>query len=479
MAIRNPTTLAVTFNADLKTVNTHGRTITNKIISNNLQLPFGSYTLGSIDITNTDGEVTLGKIGTGIVTASNVVNVIVDNAAPITTKLFAYDGDEKNISVQTTSTTPITVEFVVGGKLPTVSDAPVITGVTPGDGSATVTFDVPYYDGGHNILSYTVKSTPGNITASGTESPITVNGLTNGTPYTFTMVATNTAGNSEPSNISTVVTPGLNGTVPDAPVYQDISMNWNEVSLYFAPPDNDGGQPITRYVAISEPDGIEGYSTGSPVIVSGLTYNTTYIFKIYAENAIGRSLPSADSPQETPIGYPDAPVITDAVMNNNVATISFTTPNDNGNPINQYVVISQPGNGITYGPSSPIDVVNLRGGTEYTFTVLAETDTGNGAQSQPTQPLMAIATVPGQVIIDNLIPSTESVDVYFSLQSDGGANISSYTITELTTNFTYTAYQSPYTVTGLTSGTQYLFGIHASNSVGDGPESTAMSVMTN
>jgi hypothetical protein len=45
------------------------------------------------------------------------------------------------------------------------------------------------------------------MTATGAASPITITGLTNGTSYTFTVVATNAAGNSLPSPASSSVTP--------------------------------------------------------------------------------------------------------------------------------------------------------------------------------------------------------------------------------------------------------------------------------
>jgi uncharacterized protein (TIGR02145 family) len=52
-----------------------------------------------------------------------------------------------------------------------------------------------------------VTSSPGGITATGATSPINVLGLTNGTAYTFTVVATNVVGNSVASTASTAVTP--------------------------------------------------------------------------------------------------------------------------------------------------------------------------------------------------------------------------------------------------------------------------------
>lgn len=53
--------------------------------------------------------------------------------------------------------------------------------------------------GGEAITSYTVTSSPGNISASGTSSPIEVTGLTNGTTYTFSVTATNSNGTSAAS----------------------------------------------------------------------------------------------------------------------------------------------------------------------------------------------------------------------------------------------------------------------------------------
>jgi hypothetical protein len=65
---------------------------------------------------------------------------------------------------------------------------------TAGNGEATVSFNPPKSDGGSPIIRYTVTSHPGNITASGKQSPITMKGLTNGIIYTFTVTAGNSVG---------------------------------------------------------------------------------------------------------------------------------------------------------------------------------------------------------------------------------------------------------------------------------------------
>src|SRR5258708_9556450 len=72
----------------------------------------------------------------------------------------------------------------------TVPGAPTIGTATGGNAQATVSFTTPSSNGGAAITDYTLTSPPGAITGTGTASPITVTGLTNGTAYTFTVTAT-------------------------------------------------------------------------------------------------------------------------------------------------------------------------------------------------------------------------------------------------------------------------------------------------
>ena len=91
-------------------------------------------------------------------------------------------------------------------KLPLVTFPSAPTGVT-GVGrnqSALVSWTAPTIDGGSAITSYTVTSSPGNKTCTWSSGPLscTVAGLTNATPYTFTVTASNVAGpgpESDPS----------------------------------------------------------------------------------------------------------------------------------------------------------------------------------------------------------------------------------------------------------------------------------------
>jgi fibronectin type III domain protein len=92
--------------------------------------------------------------------------------------------------------------------------APTITSVTAGDGAVTVEFTAPEKTGGSAITEYTVTSDPGAFKASGKLSPITVPGLTNGTPYTFTVRAANASGYGPESSKSESATPGGASPMP-------------------------------------------------------------------------------------------------------------------------------------------------------------------------------------------------------------------------------------------------------------------------
>jgi probable HAF family extracellular repeat protein len=90
----------------------------------------------------------------------------------------------------------------------TIPAAPTDVTATKGNAQATVAWTPPD-DGGSPILSYTVTSSPGGITATagGSATSATVTGLTNGTAYTFTVTATNAVGTGPSSAPSNAVTP--------------------------------------------------------------------------------------------------------------------------------------------------------------------------------------------------------------------------------------------------------------------------------
>ena len=103
---------------------------------------------------------------------------------------------------------------------------PTSVSATAGDAQAVVSFTVPAYTG-KGTVNYTATSSPGGFTASGSSSPLTVTGLSNGTAYTFTVRATTAGVQGSASSASASVTPVL-------PSYA-LSQTFNSSGTYTVP----------------------------------------------------------------------------------------------------------------------------------------------------------------------------------------------------------------------------------------------------
>ena len=86
-------------------------------------------------------------------------------------------------------------------------DAPTGVSGTAGDTEVSVSFTSPSDVGGSAITSYLVTDSTKTHSATGSSSPVTVTGLTNGTSYTFNVWAINAFGWSVASDASGSVSP--------------------------------------------------------------------------------------------------------------------------------------------------------------------------------------------------------------------------------------------------------------------------------
>ena len=184
----------------------------------------------------------------------------------------------------------------------TTPDAPIIgTATTLSDSEISVAFTPPSNGGGSPITSYTVTSSPGGYTATGSTSPIVVSGLNGGTGYTFTVTATNAAGTSDASGSSNQAT--TDTRISDAPSIGTATAGYEQATITFTAPAHDGGAAITSYLATSSPGGIRGTVSGpgsGEITVTGLTNGVDYTFTVTAINENGTSAPSSASNSVTP-----------------------------------------------------------------------------------------------------------------------------------------------------------------------------------
>jgi uncharacterized protein (TIGR02145 family) len=182
---------------------------------------------------------------------------------------------------------------------------------TAGVATASVAFVAPTNNGGSAITGYTVTSSPGSRTATGPSSPLTVTGLTNGTAYTFTVVATNAVGNSVPSAASTAVTPAAafvcgTSTITDVDnnIYNTVLIGaqcWTKENLKVTKYRNSAAIPlINTYTSGTVSTEWGGLTTGAFTIYGNETItganatNYGFLYNWYAVN---------DSRKLCPLGW--------------------------------------------------------------------------------------------------------------------------------------------------------------------------------
>ena len=196
-----------------------------------------------------------------------------------------------------------------------VPAAPTNVVATAGDAQATVSWTAPVDDGGLEITGYTVTSSPDGLSCTTTgATTCTVTGLTNGTAYSFTVIATNGVGDSVPSTASDLVTPvgppGSPMEVHAEPVERGLRVSW------LAPLD-DGGSPILSYRAQVNPscevpalaNEIPG-ETAYSCTIGNLDPEQDYVATVNAINAAGEGLGTAADGGESTQPLPVMPIPT-------------------------------------------------------------------------------------------------------------------------------------------------------------------------
>ena len=370
--------------------------------------------------------------------------------------------------------------------------APTIGTATGGNAQATVSFSGPSNNGGASISSYKVTATDatnssGTKSTTGSASPITISGLTNGDNYTFTVAATNSVGTGPASGSSNAVVPA---TVPDAPVIGTATGLNTHASVAFSPPDTNGGSVIENYTVTATDSttpangGQTQSGTTSPIVVNGLTNGDSYSFTVTATNSVGTGASSGASNAVVPaVTEPDAPGAPTATAGRGSATVGWVAPNDEGSAITGYVITPYVGatakTPVDVGPTAVSDdVTGLTNGTTYTFTVAATNSIGTGSPS-PVSNAVTPRSVPGAPTSVTPTAGKGSVKLTWKAPSStGGSAITGYVIKPSIGAAVTVGKVTSYTVTKLTNGTAYTFTVAAKNAVGTGTASARSKSVT-
>jgi len=250
----------------------------------------GGSVITGYAITCTAGSTTVS--GTGTATGTSAVVTKLVNGTTYTCSVAAKNAVGTSVASSTQTVTPATVP-----------GAPTGAAGVAGNGQVTVNWVAPVVNGGAAITGYSITVKAGaivvkTVNAGASDHSAVIAGLTNGTAYTFSIVATNAVGNST-AVASKAVTPS---TTPGAPTV-GITAQTSATSLTFnwTAPSSTGGSAVTGYEIKVFSKGVQvgaaktAAATAKSLIVTGLTTKTAYTFTVAAKNVNGTGSASAAS----------------------------------------------------------------------------------------------------------------------------------------------------------------------------------------
>ena len=471
----------------------------------------GGSVISGYSIRETNLEKSVDNSGNLIIDASNTYTI---------TSLNVITNTEITISGLTRG---VTYTFIIKAKnsigyseesLP-ISATPAVVPVAPtnivatgGNALANITWSASSDNGGSPIISYRITSTPGNNRLTvGNVTSARFAGLTNGTPYTFTVSAINTIGSSVESTSSNSITPL---SAPSAPTITTVTPGVGSITVEWSEPDN-GGTPITGYTVgdvignsadssvtidasgnilsslVPDPTNTQLITNASlisarKITITGLTASSLYSFRVSATNIVGTSDDSTASSETSTLGVPGAPTITNAAAGARSAVITWTAPTSTGgSPITLYTITSTPGNiTATSSTVTPTTVSGLSDNTSYTFVIKATNSAGDSLDSDPSSSIITF-NLPGVPTGLSATSSTGAILLSWTAPANtGGTPITGYNIYDASgniynsstnafvsdTGLITTTSNLTINITGLTDGSTYTFSIKAVNLAG-------------
>ncbi len=288
-------------------------------------------------------------------------------------------------------------------RYPTTAQAPTNLVAVAGDDTASISF-TPGQDGLSAITNYEYSLDGTNWTAlspADTTSPVTIPGLPNGVAQSISLRTVNGIGSGAASATVSVTPLGP----PDPPTITQVDWDDTTASIYFTAPAFDGGSAITTYEYTLDSGAnwnnrSDGGGVTSPLVVTGLTTNTTYSIDLRAVNSVGGGTtppapvvvtPGAPkTPSAPPPTFPPAPPTSvTAVAGDRSAVVTWQAPENAGSfVITHYQVISTPGSHTCLTTTTTCVVDDLEPGVDYTFTVRGLNGAGWGAASTPSAQLI-------------------------------------------------------------------------------------------
>lgn len=402
----------------------------------------------------------------------------------------------------------------IGESLPSLSvaitTAPVVPGAPSGLvasapntlGAITLTWTAPISDGGSPVTGYTIlvnrdgKTWSALASVAPTVLTFTTAQPIKGQTWAYVVAARNVAGASLNSNLVTISTAS---TVPGAVAVSVALSGTGDVTVRWAPPQDNGGLAIAGYRVEQLINGV--WSTLAEVSASTSSYTLARAlpgvqntFRISATNAAGYGPVSNAISVLTPYLQASAPQAFAATYNatSKKVDVTWSAPSSlGGGVLSQYLVQYSKDAGVTWANlsyasavASSLSVTAPAKAQVFTYRVVAITQFGLSAASSSIA-ISVAATLPSQIGAPSvLLSGSADVTVRWSAPSDnGGIALTGYILERQVNGVWETTAELPastltYTASRALPGQLNVFRVSAANALGAGVSGLATSLMT-
>jgi titin len=281
-------------------------------------------------------------------------------------------------------------------------------------------------------------------------------------------------------------------TIPGAPAGLVATPGNANVVLTWRAPQSDGGGAITNYIV--------EYKTTSPTAawvrfprvasnattatVTPLVNGTFYTFRVTAVNPAGIGPTSVATDVVMPVTVPAVPLNVVAVAGDKLARLTWEKPvTDGGLPITDYVVEYRSTADVAWttfadgtSTATAATVTGLTNGVTYVFRITARSSFGTGSPSAVSSPVVVMGLPGAPTGLVATAGVNADVQLRWTAPADtGGVALTDFVIEyRRTTDTAWTTHPdgvstaTTVVVSGLATGSSYVFRVSARNPLGAG-----------
>lgn len=313
--------------------------------------------------------------------------------------------------------------------------------------SFTIKWQAPENDGGTPITEYIIeikeesKKTWQKIGSTKHETTqFGVSNLKTDVPYNFRITAKNSVGTGPPYVAEEPIAPGRRITPPSSPQHvQVINVTSKSVTLSWSPPASNGGTELTGYIIEKRPLIGKGARWTKVVTLDATTLQycienlkeSEFIFRIFAENNMGLSLPTNSEPvtlmtHANVPSPPTAPLEIRQIAANTVV-ISWGRPeSDGGAPLESYKIAIRDAKktmwmevGRVNADTQKLNIRDLQENHMYLIRIFAKNEVGLSDPLESDEPVKIIPASELAVVepIAEMTEKGETASVSFSTEN--------------------------------------------------------------